>query len=57
MKTKAPKPKNVRAVRLSDTMWKKIQELAMVCEMRPSEYMRRILEDHIADISKKGGVL
>jgi predicted DNA-binding ribbon-helix-helix protein len=42
----------VRAVRLSDTMWKKIQSMAAVVEMRPSEFIRRVLEDRIADISK-----
>lgn len=53
MKTKQPKPKNVRAVRLSDTMWKKIQDMAAVVEMRPSEFIRRIIEDRIAEISKR----
>ena len=53
MKTKQPKPKNVRAVRLSDTMWKKIQDMAAIVEMRPSEYIRRIIEDHLSIISKK----
>jgi hypothetical protein len=57
MKTKQPKPKNVRAVRLSDTMWKQIQNMAAVVEMRPSEFIRRVLEDRIAELSKKGGVL
>jgi predicted DNA-binding ribbon-helix-helix protein len=53
MKSKAPKPKNVRAVRLSDTMWKKIQSMAAVVEMRPSEFIRRVLEDRIAELSKR----
>jgi predicted DNA-binding ribbon-helix-helix protein len=47
MKVKKPKPKNVRAVRLSDTVWNKIIELAAQQEMRPSEYIRRILESHL----------
>jgi hypothetical protein len=28
-------------------MWKKIQEAAAAQEMRPSEFMRRILENHL----------
>ena len=53
MKIKSPKPKNVRGVRLSDTMWERIKSLAAVVEMCPSEYIRRIIEDHLSIISKK----
>jgi hypothetical protein len=49
MKTKQVKPKSVRAVRLSDTMWKRVQDEAAKKEMRPSEFMRRLIEAHFAD--------
>jgi hypothetical protein len=47
MKPNKPKPKNVRAIRLSDIMWHEIQEAAAKKEMRPSEFMRRIIEDYL----------
>lgn len=53
MKTKTPKPKNVRFIRLSDTSWERIKSLAAIVEMRPSEYIRRLIEDHLSIISKK----
>ena len=47
MKTKKPKPKTARAVRISDSTWAKVQEVALRREMRPSEYIRRIIEDSL----------
>ena len=43
------KPKEVRAIRISESMWKRVTELAYRREMRPSEYVRRIIEAHIVD--------
>jgi len=53
IKSKAKiKPKEVRFFRLSDSMWKKIQEEATVREMTASEYVRRIIETHLAADAK-----
>lgn len=49
MKSKAPKPKEVRTIRLSDSMWQNIRAAAASKDMRPSEFIRRILETHLSD--------
>lgn len=53
MKAK-PKPKEVRAVRLSRSVWMAIRNAAYAQEMRPSEYIRRAIERALfADAQKK----
>ena len=49
MKIKRPKPKEVRTIRLSDSMWQNIRAAAASKDMRPSEFIRRILETHLSD--------
>jgi len=57
MKIKSPKPKNVRAVRISDTMWRDIQAAAVEKDMRPSEFIRRIVEDYLLSKAEFGKYL
>jgi hypothetical protein len=48
MKIKKPKPKEVRAVRIGDVMWQSIRVAAAAKDMRPSEFIRRIIEAHLS---------
>ena len=33
-------------------MWERIKSLAAIVEMRPSEYIRRLIEDHLSDLAQ-----
>ena len=48
-KVKAIRPKKVWAFRLSESMLAELSARAAEKEMRPSEYLRRIIEEHLAD--------
>jgi len=52
-KAKRIEPKKVWAFRISEKMLGDLTRLAAIVEMRPSEYIRRLIEDHLSDISKK----
>jgi predicted DNA-binding protein len=49
MKKKSIKPKEGRFVRMSDKMWQQIINLASEKDMCASEYIRRIIEEHLEE--------
>jgi predicted DNA binding CopG/RHH family protein len=52
MKTKEIPKKRVRAIRFSDKMWQEIKRRAALKEMRPSEYVRRLVELHLEALAQ-----
>jgi len=46
-KAKRIKPKRVWALRLSESMLAEISRRAAERDMRPSEYVRRVMEEHL----------